>query len=240
MHKMILLTILLIGITLAQTASKIDTKIPSEVQKMIDGYIQDSSSRYGLKSAQKFLHVDPSLKQTDIRVGNPLEVYYVRENALDTCKEDLPLKELLVPANVWTFPIQALGKYIYDAEIAKGKDGKWHWDGLNGLHPENWWQKLRKTYAESSGINPVLIRNNGFKYLYFPQKSPNDFFFIKNGNENFSFALNSSNSMDSLDDSRKFVPHLKKTWKDSQPYRDSIKKKYPGVFDDKNNDGGKK
>jgi hypothetical protein len=207
---------------------------------MIDGYIQDSANSFGLKAVQWSLSIDRSLKPTDIQVGLPIEVYSIREDALDTCGNDLPLRELLVPADIWTFPVQAHGKYIYYVDIAKEKDGKWHWREAGELKSENWWKKLRKTYPESCGINPILIRDEGFQYLYFPQKSPFNLFFIKNGNEQFEFAYTSSNSIDSLDDGRRLVPHIKKNWINGQSFRDAYNKKHPGSFKNKSNQGGGK
>jgi hypothetical protein len=246
MNKILLLTVFLTGAAFSQLISKIVNQVPPEVRKMIDGYIQNSPRGFSLKAAQNSLGVDPSLQLTDIKVGSPVEVYYIRYNALDTCKDDLPLKELLLPANIWTFPVEAHGKFIYDVEIAEGKDGKWFWGGAGELKPNNWWQKLRTSYPESSGISPILIRDNGRQFLYFPQKSSFNLFLIKYGNEQYPYAQASSNSMDSLDDSRRLVPHLIKNWKDTKPLRDAYNKKHPGTYSDsgafrnKSNDGGEK
>jgi hypothetical protein len=210
--------------------------VPKEVKEMIDGYIQNLT-------AQSRLGILPSWQLPDIQVGIPIEEYYIQESLLDTCGNDLPIRELLIPANIWTFPVRAHDKYLYYVEIAKGKDGKWDWNGAGGLGgggPENWWQKLRKSYPESTGINPILICDGLFKYLYFPQKSPRNLFYIKYGNEQFDFARNSSNSMDSLDDSRILVPHLKKNWKDGQAFRDAYNKKHPGTFKNNSTVGGEK
>jgi hypothetical protein len=236
MNKILLMLLLTAGMADWSHAQQ----VPKEVQKMIDGYTQDSTSHFGLKAAQRSLGVDRSLQSTDIQVGQPVEVYNIRESALDTCGDDLPLRELLVPANTWTFAVKAHGKYIYDLDIAKRKDGTWFWVGAGELKPDNWWQKLRKTYPDSSGINPILIDYEGFKYLYFPQKSTHNFFFIKYGNEQFPFAWNTSNSMDSLDDGKILVPRLKQNWKNGQSYRDAYNKKHPGTFNNKSTEGGGK
>lgn len=234
MRQLLMLIVLMASSLWAQ-------QVPKEVQKMIDGYKKDPGIEHvGLISAQRFLGVDTSLKIADIQVGQPIEVYNIKENLLDTCSSDMPLRSLLVPANIWTFAVQAHWKYLYHVDIVKGKDSKWFWGGAGELKENNWWQKLRKTYPESSGINPILIQDNAYQYLYFPQKSTHNYFFIKNGNEQFPFALASSNSMDSLDDSRGLVPHLKQQWKETKPLRDAYNKKHPGTFETKSDDGGVK
>lgn len=228
--KQFLLSIILLA------SSLFAQQVPPEVQKMIDGYIKDSTADFGFIIAKRNLGIDQSLQLADIRVGRPIEVYHIRYSLLDTCGNDLPVRDFTNSSNIWIFPVQARGKFIYDIEIAKWKDGKWHWTASNGLSQESWWSKLRKAYPESSTVQPILIRDGVREYLHFPQKSAFNLFMIKHGNEQDTFSLHSSNSIDSLDDSRRFLSYQIERWKQDKPNRDAINKRHPGFFADTGNE----
>ena len=197
-------------------------EVPEGVQRIIDSLLADSTMEHGLASAQKWLLVDSSVELGEIEAGTPIEQYHVRYELLDTCDPNAPLMELLEPSNMWYVPIRANGRYLYFVEVYK-KKGAWQ---TIGAGEGDWgiWTELRKTYPESTGINPVLVTYGPRRFLHFPQKGKRNLFNVVHLNDSpnnsrryreDSVFSRMSYSLDSLDDSRPVVEYMKKRWKES-------------------------
>ena len=212
---------------LVTVAADAQTKIPIEVQKVMNDYIHDSTTIFNFYSEKLPLGLDPSLRLTDIQAGIPIEVYHLRNDVLDTCGNDIPVAKLIDPVEVWLLPIRVKGQYIYQIKIAK-KDGKWLKVAMDQLRKNNLWQQFRAKYPESSGINPILIYDGQEQYLFFPQKKRFNFFYIKYGNwKDDMLVRNTSNSIDSLDEDRKFIKYLIQKGKDTKAARDAFLRNHP-------------
>lgn len=199
-------------------------KIPLELQQIVNNYAKDSTVDYGFNFAKKWLHLDSSLKSTDIEVGIPIEEYTLRYDVLDTCRDDIPVKFLIQPSNYWILPIRAHGQYIYEITISKSS-GTWQMVGAGELGPVNLWQKLRKSYPESSGIIPIKINDGRWWFYHFPQLGLYNLTPVRPDDD--SISIISSKSFDKLDDSRKIIKYRKKEWKNQKKLLEEENKKAP-------------
>ncbi len=214
-------------------------EVPEGVQRMIDTLLTDSMTDCGLAYTKRVLHLDSGLQLSDIEAGVPLEKYIFRYAALDTCDVNAPVQELIEPANVWLVPIRTRTKerYLYYVEVYK-KGDVWKRIGM-GEGDRGIWQRLRKAYPESTGVNPILVSYCGQDFLHFPQKGVRNLFSVQHlrmnrketsSREKGTPYANMSYSLDTLDDSRPVVRYLKRQWTESRQKREEIYRKHPNLF----------
>jgi hypothetical protein len=170
------------GVTMwadAGTKARMD-HVPKEVQNVIDNYVGDSTVGIGFNESKKGSKADLSIQFSEIEAGVPYQVHVLSGDSLDKADENVFLKDLAKPTDLWEVPIRARGKYIYFIKIAFF-EGRFQVVGeSSGL--EGYWQKIRTMWPESTGLNPILIKAGNADFLYFPQLRNHNLLYFTNRN----------------------------------------------------------
>lgn len=217
MRKIVVIGVMLVLIINAQ-------EIPIEVQKIMDNYKKDSTAIWGFKDAQKLLELDKSIKSFEIAVGVPFQVFHIIDDSLEKAPDSVPVMTILKQGS-WHIPISVNGKYIYEIEVSN-YGHPWQIVGMGGFLIKQW-QDVRYKWPETSGVNPIVVKFGKTCFLHFPQKGSRNLFYLRPGYKDDSLAIITSNSLDTLNDSRAIFNYLKNEIIKEKKMLDELRKQNP-------------
>jgi hypothetical protein len=200
--------VVLIGIMLVLTVQA--QQIPVEVQKIMDDYKKNPTGGFGFNAARELYKFDAAIHASDIEIGVPFQEYYFVNDSLYKLSDTVPVTSVISPGP-WRIPIRANGKFIYALLVSNYK-APWRLVAMQG--PPRFWQKMRETWPEATGNNPIIIMKGLHSFLHFPQQGKYNLFYLAADYSNDSLSMITSRDVSKLDDSRKILKFLKthKEW----------------------------
>lgn len=144
-------------------------EVPQALYNAIYSYLNDGTS---VKRNIRGLGLDTTIQVSEITIEKPVEIYQFKICDKAYCFEnnniDTTVESLIESTGYWEFSLKARGKYLYIVKFYY-KNGKCDWVSSGGNL--NSWSEVKLEYPESTGIQPILIKNSGNYYLHFPQLS---------------------------------------------------------------------
>jgi hypothetical protein len=189
----------------------VSNPVPEKLRALIITYTKDSTTAFGFEGFKSNNEVEKPLIFNDIRVGSPVEVYYIVNDKLEKLPDSMPVEAFIVPTGRWKAPIYYKGRCAYFISTCQ-KEQSWIFCGAECCAIAKEWDKMRKAWPENSGIIPVLIEFGVYTALYFPQKGKHNLTFMFGDND----AVRASTNYAILDDSKKGLSQLKKYWETSK------------------------
>jgi hypothetical protein len=213
-------------------------EIPDGLKGIMEQLQNDPDVAYGFNFAKKHGFIDHDVAFDRWSIGTPIEIFKLNGNALENADEESEIDDVIEPNDTWIIPILIDMVYIYKVKVLY-ENGNYKTygcgEGVLGFHT---WDKVRQKYPEDSGVRPVVIGMK-HKFIYFPdKKGSKKLFYVKNPKWNDELSRITSNSLDSLDDSKTIINYLKKERKANKEKRRKFFEKNPDIF--KNKSGGAK
>ena len=204
MTKMIFICLLMSGVVIGQP------EVPVEVHAVIQRYLQDSTAPMSYGTLGTAGGYDPSVSFSDLRAGIPVKMYVLDSSSINKADENDSINSIIKSLDIWFVPILGRGKYLYFLQISKSI-GFWRVGGVGPYWARNiTWNKTRKIWSESSGINPILISAPyDDMFLNFPKKGARHLIPITTEDNSDSLWLLSKKSNSTLPDSKPFLRYLK-------------------------------
>lgn len=192
---MLILTVCCIGFGNAQQ------KVPEGLQREISNYFKDSTVAQGFDYAQRTFQI----KFSDIYAGVPIEIFTINMEKLANLNDTEAVGAFIIPTGRWNIPIYANGHCIYFV-IAYPSGNSWYIGGSTCCESKDGWDKVRATWPENKGVNPVQVELGPLKMLHFPQKDKHNLTLLNGFEDDTTFV---TKDFKVLKDSKKLIAHLK-------------------------------
>jgi len=209
MTKLLAFAIIVI---LNMTSGGYSQEVPAGIIELMENYTKDSTFKFGLSYAKKWLHLNDSIQLKDLKIGRPVQEFRVKYPVLDTCSDTASFNKIIEAKDHWHMPVMVGDQALYELELTK-TDGKWRFFSMGDLPTDNMWTQLQNAYPESSGINPVLVVDGISEFFYFKQKGIRKIYYIRPGYQNDSLERVLPGSINSLNDSKELIKHWKRQGK---------------------------
>ncbi len=218
MKNVSLFVVLLAGAALAQQISKIDTRVPPEVQDLIHQAINgtEKTTIIGFDGIKVRMGFDSSTRISDVKAGAPIRYYWLSIDSLMKANDTTPVSSLVAALiGQYQVPLLIKGRIICFLDIVKDKTfgEKWHMRGESsgGLCAREW-QKVTKTWPKSAGFNPVLVEApflGGKRFFHIPEKGDHNLTYLR-CNKNDTFAIVTDSLYSNLTESKDACKSLEK------------------------------
>jgi len=192
--------------------------VPKEITRFLETQIEVDNAR-GLSTAKRMGYIHDSVKVENLRVGRILQGYKLKHVFLDAYPDTIPFSEIIEPSGYWFILIIAHDKPVYELYL-DNSNGEPKYTGRSSLQPDGkcpMWSPLLEAYPEETGINPVIFSQFGSlpidredRFLYFKQKGPRKIHHFGGGYNRTQLNAIFSNSIETLDDSKKLIEFWKK------------------------------
>jgi hypothetical protein len=233
-----LLTFALLGIFGIASISY-SQEIPEGLKEIMEQLQTDPATEYGFDYAKKRGYIGVDVQFSDWHIGLPIEFYKLKGEKLEGATQNSQIENLIETSNIWRIPVRIKSDgYMYHVMVfCENNEFKAVGCGESVLGFRAW-DRVRQRYPEESGVRPVVIGMK-HKFIFFPDKKDSKkLYYVKNPKWNDELSRITSNSLDSLDDSKKIITYWKKEWEDNKEKRRKFFEKHPDIF--KNKAGGEK
>lgn len=163
-----------------------DRPVPQEVLKIINETMTGQHKLSNFELNKIALGFDKSVKLTDLKTGEPFEIYKIWTFYNNHLTEDsVPVNNLVRRTKTWRVPVLLNGKLITTFEVgrfaldwpgdfSKGVPTEFVWqagefDTINKGH-YNEWKKVLDAWPKSRGYHPAAIKYQSMTFFHIPEK----------------------------------------------------------------------
>jgi hypothetical protein len=192
-------------------------KVPIEVKSVLENYVKDSTTSFGLLYAKKRGRISDSVRIKDLRL-KAIEIYKIKHIFLSAYPDTVPFNEIIEPSGHWLILVMAHNKPLYELYLDNAK-GKPIFVGVGSLPSDGGfvWHPILETHPESTEISSVLFSQSGWFpigprefFIYFKQKGPRKIYYLSPNPLNDPLKKLFTGSIKTLDDSKMLIEYWKK------------------------------